>query len=62
MFLRDGRRASSSQKMGQWRVGQNSWLGDGWTRRLSLDARLDAMKPETFHDDVEFGAPVGNEI
>ena len=28
---------------------------------LTLDALLDAMKPETFHDDVDFGAPAGDE-
>ncbi len=27
-----------------------------------LDALLAEMKPETFHDDVDFGAPVGNEV
>jgi antitoxin MazE len=27
----------------------------------SLDALLDAMTPETFHDEVDFGAPVGDE-
>jgi antitoxin MazE len=27
-----------------------------------LDDLLAAMKPEMFHDDVDFGAPVGKEI
>jgi antitoxin MazE len=27
-----------------------------------LDALLDQMTPETFPDDIDFGAPVGNEI
>lgn len=27
----------------------------------NLDAMLDAMTPETFPDDVDFGQPVGNE-
>ena len=27
-----------------------------------LDALLDAMAPETFPDDVDFGEPVGNEV
>jgi len=27
-----------------------------------IDSLLDAMTPETFHDDVEFGVPVGNEV
>ena len=29
---------------------------------FELAALLDAMTPETFHDEVEFGAPVGREI
>lgn len=28
----------------------------------TLDALLAGMTPETFHDTVDFGAPVGNEI
>ena len=27
-----------------------------------LDALLDKMSPDTFPDDLDFGAPVGNEI
>jgi len=28
----------------------------------TLDALLAGMKPETFHDMVDFGPPVGNEV
>jgi len=27
-----------------------------------LEALLERMKPETFHEEVDFGAPVGREI
>ena len=27
-----------------------------------LDQLLDQMKPETFHDEIDFGPPVGQEI
>ena len=27
-----------------------------------LDQLLDRMTPETFHDDADFGAPVGQEV
>ncbi len=27
-----------------------------------LDAMLAEMEPETFHEDVDFGAPVGKEV
>jgi len=27
-----------------------------------LDTLLDGMTPDTFHDAVDFGAPVGNEV
>jgi antitoxin MazE len=27
-----------------------------------LDQLLDQMKPETFHDEVDFGPPVGEEV
>ncbi len=27
-----------------------------------LDSLLDAMTPETFPDDADFGSPVGNEV
>ena len=31
------------------------------TPTYDLDVLLDQMSPETFHDDVDFGAPVGGE-
>lgn len=29
---------------------------------FDLDQLLDQMAPETFHDEVDFGAPVGGEV
>ena len=29
---------------------------------FTLDALLEEMKPETFHEDFDFGPPVGKEI
>ena len=31
------------------------------TPAYDLDELLDAMKPESFHDDADFGEPVGGE-
>jgi antitoxin MazE len=32
------------------------------TAAYSLDSLVARMKPETFHDDTDFGAPVGDEV
>lgn len=32
------------------------------TQPPTLDELLDAMRPETFHDLVDWGPPVGNEV